>query len=262
MYHEHPPSTRLRRAVACYWTLTAAARGPHRVLPDGCLDLLFDLRGGEVHAVGAMTTAWLDPASERELIGVRFRPGEAAVFLGLPASELTDATVPLADVWRGDTSRRLLDRVQRAATLDARIAVLDEALVARRGARAADWRVRRAVDAILGGGTRVSVVASAVGLGERQLERLFLDRVGIGPKRLARIARLHRVLPHLGAHDLATLAVIGGYVDASHVAREVRALAGTSAGPLAAERAAPGYDRVDNPINVPDGSRTQHSVAP
>ena len=51
--------------------------------------------------VGTMTRALvLDAGSSPEcFVGVRFRPGKAAAFLSLPASELTDLRVSLDDVW-------------------------------------------------------------------------------------------------------------------------------------------------------------------
>jgi len=47
VYREHPPPAHLRAWVQCLWTLDsgAAALHPHRVLPDGCIDILFEAGG-------------------------------------------------------------------------------------------------------------------------------------------------------------------------------------------------------------------------
>lgn len=47
-YREHAPCPALRPFVACYWTRTSAPPEPggpaaRRVLPDGAIDLVFDL---------------------------------------------------------------------------------------------------------------------------------------------------------------------------------------------------------------------------
>lgn len=132
----------------------------------------------------------------------------------------------------GVAGRSLADAVaDPRAPLDA----LERRLTVRIGARWADGRVRRAVQALTGG-AGLPAVAMEVGLGERQLERLFAERVGLGPKRFARVMRLQRALE--APADLATLALRAGYADASHVVREIRSLCGVTPGALLAERAA------------------------
>ena len=71
-----------------------------------------------------------------------------------------------------------------------------------------------------------------VALTRRHLERLFLDAVGLSPKRLARIARFQRALRRArGAEPRRRGAVTAaqcGYADQSHFIREFRQLAGCS----------------------------------
>jgi AraC-like DNA-binding protein len=240
VYREHRPSPALRPYVACYWTFTSALGGEQRILPDGCIDLIVDLRRARGAIVGTMTRAVMERAETFDALGVRFRPGEASAVLALPAPELTDRSVPLRSLWASAASE-LAERLAEARTLPERLRILDDTLIARIGTRWADWRVRRAVGLIEAAGGQVGIrgLADGLGLGERQLERLFVDRVGIGPKRFARVVRLQRVLGLLGAPavDLATIAVTGGFSDASHVVREIRALCGVTPAALAAERA-------------------------
>src|SRR5262249_10105407 len=59
-YREYPPPDRLRPWIECFWTreLGAAAPGTHRVLPDGCIDILFEAAGSSaagLFVVGMMT---------------------------------------------------------------------------------------------------------------------------------------------------------------------------------------------------------------
>src|SRR6185312_13655953 len=95
LYREQrSPSAALAPYVEAFWTIDAPMGAPpHRVLPDGCMDLLFDASGARV--VGAMTRAVVVPPLDRGalLFGVRFHPGEAAPLLGLAAREVRDGAV-------------------------------------------------------------------------------------------------------------------------------------------------------------------------
>ena len=71
--------------------------------------------------------------------------------------------------------------------------------------------------------------AHAIGIGDRQLRRRFLDAVGYGPKTLERILRFQRFLMLEGT-DLARLALDAGYADQAHLTRECTRLAGPAAG--------------------------------
>ena len=82
---------------------------------------------------------------------------------------------------------------------------------------------------ILYEGTMLGAVALMT---RRHLERRFLSTFGIGPKRLARIARFQRALRVLDQADPRRRGTITaaacGYADQSHFIREFRALAGCS----------------------------------
>jgi AraC-like DNA-binding protein len=78
------------------------------------------------------------------------------------------------------------------------------------------------------GDIRMRDLAASCNLSERQLERLFLDKVGIAPTLYARIRRFRSVLDCLedpGTFEplrLADLAAEYGYTDQSHMARDFR----------------------------------------
>jgi AraC-like DNA-binding protein len=212
-----------------------------RVLPDGCMDFWFDLDTGAARLVGAMTEAALVhvPARARRF-GLRFQPGAASEYVSEPLSGLVDADAPLADVTRA-TAFALGERVAAAKDHRARIAVLADFLGAPTArARPRDPRVGRAARLLRTelGSTPVVRIAAKLGLGERQLERLFAERVGVGPKRFARIARLERAIALLDTpvRGQAELAAAAGYCDESHLIREFKALAAATPAELARER--------------------------
>ena len=258
MYREHRPlCPALRPLVACVWTLRidAAAHGAgHRVLPDGCMDILFSLGGppreetGDGprparYVVGAMTEP-LDVrhAGALDLVGVRFRPGAAPGFVDVPAGELTDGLAPLDDVW-GGRAGTTWSRLAEARGEAERMAILESALLA--ALREGEARLDRAV---LGacrmvesaaGRLRVDDVVREVGVGRRQLERRFRAAVGLSPGAAARVQRFRSALAALEAHpagSLARLAVAAGYHDQPHLTREFRTLAGETPGRWRARR--------------------------
>lgn len=247
-YREHRPAPALRRHVAAYWSLgEGGSARSHRVLPDGCVDLLVRIGASAVSTsvVGTMTSAILAPPDAgTRFVGVRFLPGEAFALLDVRADALTDleADPHEAGLLRGGTDE-LEERISTAG--EPLAATLDRWLVERvRAARPPDHRVRRAVDRIerAAGRVRTAELAIEIGVSERQLERAFAERVGVGPKALAKIARLQAMLPRLdrlavGAGSLADVAAASGYADQSHLVREVRALCGITPSALSRERA-------------------------
>jgi len=262
-YAEYAPCAALRGHVACYWTLTGEDAAGHRVLPDGCMDLLFDLSGaiGASHAlIGTMSGAIVTSSVERErLVGVRFRPGEAFAFVGVPAGELTDEIIPLGDAL-GRLAEALSDELLAAPDTAARLAALDRTLTAfRTRARPPDHRVRRAVALILDSpaGARVAWLARDLGVGERQLERTFVERVGLGPKAFARVARMQALVARMadvGAHaSWAALAAEVGYADQAHMIRDVKRLSGVTPAILAHRRS---MSDSSNPATAPFATRS------
>ncbi|MFF7948221.1 helix-turn-helix domain-containing protein [Streptomyces griseorubiginosus] len=193
--------------------------GAGRVLPDGCMDLLWN--DGRLLVAGPDTRAYVTAGAPSTWIGLRFHPGSAPAFLGVPAYELRDLRVELADLWPAADVRRLRSRIAGAA--DPATALEDIAL---ERAAPAD-PVLRALVVALDAGRPVGVTADELGLGARQLHRRSLVAFGYGPKTLARILRLQRALALARAGvPYAEAAARCGFADQAHLARDVRELTG------------------------------------
>jgi AraC-like DNA-binding protein len=228
------PHPALAGHVSLFWALTLE-RGPHRVrsLPDGCVDLTFDLAAATPAA--HVTGPQLEPRTfELEgrvaLLGVRLLPGAAPTLLGAQVGS-DDLWVPLAR-WLGDDATTLAASVARAPDTAARIERL-EAWLAGRLLGLEDPDVARAIARIFdsGGAGRIGDLARAAGMSERALSRLFAARVGLSPKRFSRVVRFQQVLRRLdGQPDWAQLAADLGYFDQAHMIREFKALFGCTPG--------------------------------
>ncbi len=210
---------------AALWTRTAEG-GEYRILPDGCMDLLF--MDGDLIVAGPDSRAWTGTADRgTRYAGIRFAPGAAPDFLGVPAKELLNERVQLADLWSPARSRRMLDRI-RSAPDPAR--ALDEAVasLAEEPPDRLIVQVLRSIRAgVLRGGAGVWGLAGSVGLSERQLHRRCLNAFGYGPKMLDRVLRMNVALDQARTGlALADVAVRTGYADQAHFTRDVKALTG------------------------------------
>ena len=98
-YREFRPPPWTKPVVACLWEHEPAEERAQRIVPDGCVDLIW-MAERELVVTGADTGPRVVrlPAGIRST-GIRLRPGAAGALLGLPASELRDRQVALALVW-------------------------------------------------------------------------------------------------------------------------------------------------------------------
>ncbi|MFD7732550.1 helix-turn-helix domain-containing protein [Kitasatospora phosalacinea] len=167
---------------------------------------------------------------------IRLSPVVAAALLGAPA-ELGTAVVPLEEVWGRDAGRAE-DRLRAAVSWDERFAVAADLLGRRLDARpspdpevaAVWWRMRAGR-----GRVRVDDLAQEVGWSRQRLWSRFRAQTGLTPKRAARLVRFDHAARLLAAGaPAARVAAASGYVDQSHLHREVRAFTGATPAALAA----------------------------
>ena len=228
-YQQIRPIEAFRSLVDAYW-INRPAGAEERVLPDGCIDLIYrgDADGGRLFASALIerpvpigpTSAWF--------VGVRFRPAMARAMLDIDPIECRDRNVAARaiDARFGALEERLLD----CASPDEAFVVLKRAVDGRLARRdGAPRRVQEAIGLLARGG-EVHRVARAVGVSERSLHRDLVRWSGLAPKPLARILRMQRCLAALrnGRMPLALLALRLGYADQAHMTRELKALAGVT----------------------------------
>jgi AraC-like DNA-binding protein len=244
-YTEQPPPVDLAPWVASFWRITGEVEPgrpvAHRILPDGCADIVFDLerarrsagRSGDL--IGPATTALVVTlAGPIDYLGVRFRPGVLGALAGIPAEQLrdchcsdSDPEFPLA-VGAGQlVSVPCIERVP----------LLIAACRRRIGSLARpDPLVRWAIEAWQGptpGSYRhVSAVARDLALSERAFERRFVSQVGLTPVQFRRVARFRSVMRRHGAgmRQWAALAALEGFSDQAHLSREFQHLSGLTPG--------------------------------
>jgi len=232
VYREFAPPPDLVPYLACVWT--SVHRGGV-IFPDGCVDLVW--HGTHLVMAGPATGPMSpDLVPGDPVWGVRFRLGVAGTALGFPAEELSDANVPVAEVWGPDVDERIAAGGMPALLDLVRERVRDVEV---------DPLTRAAAVAMAAPGARVDVLGAQLGVSDRQLRRRFADAVGYGPKTLARVLRFQRFLALAATgDDLARLALGAGYSDQAHLTRETRRLAGRTPRELLLAGAGPAGERL------------------
>jgi AraC-like DNA-binding protein len=226
-YCEQAPPPTLARWVQCTWQRSGAGGAPVRVVPDGCIDIVWT-EGAGTQIVGPNTRAFVVPLADgTRVAGVRLHPGAAPGLLAVDAARLRDDRITIDGVW-GDDGLALAEALDER---EDRAAVLLSALVDRApGAARPDPLVGAAVAQLAGRELSVATLAFDLGVSERQLRRRFQTAVGYGPKLLSRVLRLSRALDTARATgaQLAWIAADAGYADQAHFAHDCRDLAGVA----------------------------------
>ncbi len=247
-YTSRAPAPALAPFVESLWYAeNEAAHARERILPHPAIGLLVNLHEDElrwydgdgharVHRLAGASIAGtftrhfaIDTAEQRAICGVSFRPGGAAPFLGVPADELRDQHVSLADLW-GAAGARVRERLLDAPRPHGLLRVLEQILMERVRALEVDPCVQWAMDA-LDRGAPVGAVTDRLGLSPARFIRRFAATVGLTPKRYARLRRFDRVLSSVAAGraiDWARVALDCGYFDQAHLIHEFRDFSGLS----------------------------------
>lgn len=239
-YREHQPSEALKPFIDCYWTRVGREGDETRVIPDGAVDIIFDLAApspsSAAFVVGAMTAPLVVKAPRTcDHVAVRFRPGGAQPLFGLSMRELSDHRVDLGSIWSSQVASEWIECLMDVPT-SSRVRLLERLLSGRiSGLGSPDPRVRDAVLRIQSSSGSISVeqLSSILGLTRQHLTRLFDCHVGMGVKIFSRIIRLRHAVQSLKRVstesyrvDWAGLAVDSGYFDQAHFVRDFRTLTG------------------------------------
>jgi len=248
-YCEFQSAPPLSKHVECLWLLESSdqqeSATPERILPDGCVELILnfgalfrehkeagrcDLQPSRF-VVGQMTQpVQVSPTGPVQLLGIRFAPGGTLPFLPIPPGELTNRIAPLADI-AGTLDREFSGEVYEARDSSEKISIIETLLIRRMNAKEVRGAsLRNAISRIVssGGQTSVDRIASDLGVSGRQLERRFMNEVGLGPKLLCRILRFQQVFRAVEREDKnwARIAADCGYHDQAHLIRDFRQFAG------------------------------------
>jgi AraC-like DNA-binding protein len=240
-YREFHPKPPLNRYLECFWTLESDTSTlpvqTERILPDGCVELILNFgecfSQHELHRqfvqpqhflVGQMTGPILiSPTGVVELVGIRFHPAGTVPFVRTPMHEITDQVTELSGI-SPHLERQLLSASIGLKTLHERVMAIESVLIDNLiKSKHESWTLSLAAKVIgCRGLISVDQLAQDAGISARQLERRFLNEVGLGPKLLSRIMRFQYVFRAVESCDgsWAPVAVECGYYDQAHLIRD------------------------------------------
>ena len=235
------PAAGLARYVSQYWLSLDNTSPVYAALPDGCVDLVLEVTQHEHRS-------WLYGSTTRptaiacrvgtHYLGIRFHPGQSRHFISSAAHEITDCRADLHTLMRFP-SERIAARIATDALFDE----LDQ-ILARLLSRAPP--VESYVDHVVKhvearhGVVRIEDVAAHFGKSRRQMERVFLQTVGVPLKFFCMLSRLRHaadLIVHPSSRSLTAVAHDAGYSDQAHMTRDFSRLAGLSPGQLRADDA-------------------------
>ena len=242
-YREFSPSSRLAGYIECFWSVETTVESPiipHRVLPDGCIDIIFDIGSNQLnklapkvpYVVGAMTKPLITEIKpQSHIIGIRFRPLGAYRFFRRPVHEIADLHVALKDF--AHNTFQEIERFFEFRTLQGQINFLIQFFESLLCSTAKPKAIiRKAVESISlsHGQVRIEELSLELNISRQYLTRIFTHEVGISPKVFSRVMRLKSTNNILTSNsenpDFAELAIDRGYFDQAHLIAEYQSLVG------------------------------------
>ncbi|WP_188455135.1 helix-turn-helix transcriptional regulator [Virgibacillus oceani] len=229
-YKEYPPSKNLEPYVACYWTVDYQASDTdilHRIIPDGCVDIIFDLRSPSLSkgafVAGLMTRfEALNLSESQTLLGIRFFSDTVQYVLGYPVSNFTEYHVFLEDIW-GNEAVFMMEKLITANGISEKIKRIEDQLVKILSLH--ELKMERLLQTSMQymyatkGMISIQVLTEKLCYSERTIRRTFQKELGINPKELLSIIRFQGVLQetfHDKQSHITDIALRNGYYDQSH----------------------------------------------
>lgn len=201
-----------------------------RIIPDANPYLIFAVSREDsgVHARCFLTgprSRFADVRMGNRILtcGARLRPGALPLLTHCPASDFTDRSVPVEDVF-GAGGKLLMQHLGGSGSAIPAIRIIADFLRDK-------WTGQDPIACLpLGSHARVEDMAAQINLPVRTLRSRLMQYVGLSPKRVIRIERLQRALAISRGRSIAwaEIAASSGFADQAHMTREFRDLLGES----------------------------------
>lgn len=236
-YSQSTPHPHLTNYIDAYWTAKGGGKGlaTEKILPDGCVDLIFNLgddcktdngnftmQNNKVYLVGTMTRFKVTNFNpQTNLLGIRFRPAAFSSFYKFCSlDEITDMTIEFDKALSPDLQKPIENS---SASLNHfflnKLAIPKHNLLS-------------IIDYIKNhkGQTDVQTLAKQHFTTTRQLERSFKVQLGISPKEFIKIVRfqfaLELIQKNFYNQSLLDIAFQCGYYDHAHLTNEIKRFSG------------------------------------
>jgi AraC-like DNA-binding protein len=228
------PSSDLAPFVEHFWVQHALSGsiGPSwRVIPEANPNLIFVVSRADAGCIQTRCclvgprSRFADIAMANRILtcGARLRPGTLPLLTHFPAWDFTDRSVHIEEVFSA-RGRSLMNRLKEFRSSIQSVGALADFLS--RELAGCEHPLPLSQTRC----NRVEEIATQAGMPIRTLHSRLMQQIGLSPKRLLRIERLHRVLANSRVRSVswAQLAATCGFADQAHMIREFQALLGES----------------------------------
>ena len=249
-YQTFQPHTDLQSLVKCYWILEVPAESNserQRIVPDGCIEMAFIL-GDDIKRYTSendfilqpramvlgqtIEPFYIEPTGYVNTFAVRFYPYGFANFVTTPIKNLANKETPIEQLF-GD-AEELEQKIIQATTTQQRIEIIECFLLNKLNDNATiDNIVKTTIDSLLltKGSSSIKTILKEDPSKRRQLERKFLNQIGISPKQLGKVIRLQTALKMLlnqKTEKLTKIAYESEYYDQAHFIKDFKEFTGTN----------------------------------
>lgn len=250
-YQTYTPHDELASIINCYWTLEVPTSNEHqkqRIIPDGMIEMAFIL-GDDIMryttdndyilqprsmVLGQITKPfYIQPTGAVNTFAIRFYPYGFAHFINTPLKELLNKENPLEELFGHKTASTLTQEIIDAEGTQERISIIEGFLLNRlKESSIIDTIVKTTIDTLLSshGSTSIHTILKGDLSKRRQLERKFVQQIGMSPKQLGKVIRLQTALKHMlhASDSLTNVAYQSEYYDQAHFNKDFKEFTGVN----------------------------------
>lgn len=249
-YQRYKPHSALESLVKFYWTLEVPFdinNHKQKIIPDGCIEMTFNL-GDKIKrytsdtefifnpnamVMGQLTKSYyIEPVGNVDTIAICFYPHGFTNFVNIPLENLVDKETPIQNIFNEVQANRLEQSIIKATSTKERIEIIETFLLNKLNEEVTIEKiVKTTVNALLTtkGSTPINIILKDNLSKRRQLERHFKKQIGISPKQLSKVIRLHATLQMLVSQKPETLTDIAyenEYFDQNHFIKDFKEFVG------------------------------------
>ena len=169
-------------------------------------------------------------SSEYQMLRVHFHPGALFRLLRVPLSEFTDCWFDATSVISREI-REVNERLANCQNYTQMIAVVEIYLINKiKKVKADRHPLDQVAFRLFTNPSRFSLdwLSKQSCLCQRQFNRKFIERMGVGPKLYSRVVRFYKAYQYKEAHpndDWLTIALLFGYADYQHMVKDFKEFA-------------------------------------
>jgi len=176
-------------------------------------------------------------AGDTSLVIIVFHPQAIHQIFGIPAIELRDKVIPVDEIF-GHQFQYIQEQLAELQHIRDKVNLLDGfflSFIYKNGFNPQPVTTNTLQQIQLAKGLMpVGQLTKITGFTERQIERKFIECVGLTPKMYSNIVKLHHLLKHLNNGNtnkkLTSIAYEAGYTDQSHSIKEFKKYTGLTPG--------------------------------